>query len=86
MSRKVYLVILTAIVLAVALSGVYLRQRAKAAARPPSAPAANCDTPAPPPPPTTPPPKLPGFQIEAACGSEAAKPAKPIKPPDRKKQ
>jgi hypothetical protein len=82
MSRKVYLVILTAIVLAIALSGVYLRQRARAAA----AAAANCDTPAPPPPPTTPPPKLPGFQIEAACGSEAARPAKPIKPPHRKKQ
>ena len=85
MSRKVYLVIFTAIVLAIALSGVYLRQRARAAPRPPSGPTAqaNCDTPAPPPPPTTPPPKLPGFQIEAACGSEAAK---PIKPPDRKKQ
>ena len=87
MSRKVYLVIFTAIVLAIALSGVYLRQRARPAPRAPSGqPAANCDTPAPPPPPKTPPPKLPGFQIEPACGSEAAKPAKPIKPPNRKKQ
>ena len=69
MTRKMYLVIFAAFVVAIALSGVYLRQRAKAAA----AAAAACDNPAPPPPPATPPPKLPGFQIEAACGSESAK-------------
>jgi hypothetical protein len=55
---------------------MYLRQRAQAAAK--AAAAANCDTPAPPPPQATPPPKLPGFAIEAACGTgaDAPKPAK----------
>jgi hypothetical protein len=81
MTRKAYLVIFVAFVLVLTLSGVYLRQRAKAAAaRAAASQAANCDTPAPPPPPTTPPPKLPGFQIEAACGTEAAKPARPGPP------
>jgi len=71
LSRKVYLVLLV-VLIAVAATGVYLRQRAKAAA----VAAANCETPAPPPPPTTPPPKLPGFAVEAACGTgaDAAKP------------
>jgi hypothetical protein len=72
------------LVLARTLSGVDLRQRARAAAAASgqAAGSANCDTPAPPPPPTTPPPKLPGFQIEAACGAEPAK----AKPPAAKKQ
>lgn len=85
MRRNVYLVIFV-LLMAVAATGAYLRQRAKATA----ATAANCDTPAPPapsriegsPPSTTPPPNLPGFAIEAACGTgaEAPKPA-----PRRKK-
>jgi hypothetical protein len=79
MTRKLYLVIFAALILAIALSGMYLRQRARATA----AAAAACDNPAPPPPPTTPPPKLPGFQIEAACGNE---PAKTPKVPDAKKR
>lgn len=87
MNRKFYLVVCAAVVLAMVLSGLYLRQRAKAAAaRPGPGQAVNCDTPAPPPKSTTPPPKLPGFQIEAACGSEPAAPAKAPKAPDRKKQ
>lgn len=72
MTRKTYLVIFAALVIVIALSGVYVRQRAKATA----AAVAACDNPAPPPPPTTPAPKLPGFQIEAACGSEPAKTAR----------
>jgi hypothetical protein len=71
-NRKVYLV-LFAVLMALAATGVYVRQRAKATA----APAANCDTPAPPPPEATPPPKLPGFAIEPACGTgEAPKASK----------
>jgi hypothetical protein len=76
--RRLYLVIFSLLVAAIA-AGVYLRQRAvKAAAlRPGSGQAANCDTPAPPPPPITPPPKLPGFAIEGGCatGAEPHKPA-----------
>jgi hypothetical protein len=79
MTRKTYLVIFAALVVAIALSGVYVRQRARATA----AAAAACDNPAPPPSPTTPPPKLPGFQIEPACGNE---PAKPASVPDAKKR
>ena len=71
MTRTTYLIIFAALVVAIALSGVYVRQRARATA----AAAAACDNPAPPPSPTTPPPKLPGFQIEPACGTEPAKPA-----------
>jgi hypothetical protein len=73
MSRKAYLVIFV-VLLAVAATGVYLRQRAKAV----KAATAKCDTPAPPPPQSTPPPKVPGFAIEPACGpGEAAPPAPP---------
>jgi hypothetical protein len=80
MSRKVYLVIFV-VLLAVAATGVYLRQRAKAM----QAAAAKCDTPAPPPPPTTPSPNVPGFAIEPACGTgEAAAPAAPKTPNTRK--
>jgi hypothetical protein len=68
-NRKVYLV-LFAVLMALAATGVYVRQRAKATA----ATAANCDTPAPPPPEATPPPKLPGFAIEPACGTGAETP------------
>jgi len=67
-NRRLYLV-LFAVLMALAATGVYVRQRAKAAA-------ATCDTPAPPPPPeATPPPNLPGFAIEPACGTgvEASK-------------
>ncbi len=82
MSRRVYLV-LFAVLLAVAATGVYLRQRAKATAaeagRQGPGNGANCDTPAPPPPPTTPPPKLPGFAIEPACGPGAEAPKAPAK-------
>lgn len=84
-TRRLYLVILTALVVALAVTGVYLRQRAvKAAAVTPAAEkAADCATPAPPPPPpATPPPKLPGFTVEAGCatGAAAAKPAPPKAP------
>lgn len=73
MRRGIYLVLLLLLV-AIAITAVYLRQRAL---RQSSAQAANCDTPAPaapsrvegPPPPATPPPKLPGFAVEAACGA-----------------
>lgn len=73
MKGKFYLV-LVVVFLVVAATGMYLRQRAKAALRLGSgqaAKAADCGTPAPPPPPTTPPPTLPGFAIEAACGTGA---------------
>jgi hypothetical protein len=73
-TRRVYLVILTALVVAIA-SGVYLRQRAVRTA----AAVAGCETPALPPPPTTPPPKLPGFTLEAGCGTPAPTP-KPSAP------
>jgi hypothetical protein len=85
MSRRIYLVLLLLLV-AVAATGVYLRQRtnapARAALRQGSGQAANCDTPAPPAPSrvegppsaATPPPKLPGFAIEAACGTGAGAP------------
>ena len=80
MSRRVYLVLFV-VLLAAAVTGVYLRQRAKAT----TVAAANCDTPAPPapsrvegpPPPQTPPPKLPGFAIEAGCGTGAEAPKTP---------
>jgi hypothetical protein len=64
--------------MALAATGVYVRQRAKAAAvaalRQSSGQAANCDTPVPPEPQATPPPKLPGFAIEPACGTGAETP------------
>jgi hypothetical protein len=88
MKGRVYLVLLV-VLLALAATGVYLRQRAKgaeaAALRQGPVKAADCETPAPPPvpskvegpPPKAPPPTLPGFTIEAACGAEAPKgPAK----------
>jgi hypothetical protein len=80
LSRKVYLVLFV-VLMAVAATGVYLRQRAKATAalRQSSGQAAGCDTPAPPPKPTTPPPKLPGFAIEPACGTGAETPRTPPK-------
>jgi hypothetical protein len=78
-NRKVYLV-LFAVLMALAATGVYVRQRAKAAA----APAANCDTPAPPPLEATPPPKLPGFAIEPACGTGAETPKASKTPPQAK--
>src|SRR5438045_7425412 len=73
MTRKLYLVIIFVVLAAVVATGAYLRQRGKIAAE-----AVKCDTPAPPPPPTAPPPpKLPGFAIEAPCGTggEAKPPA-----------
>jgi hypothetical protein len=91
-NRKLYLV-LFAVLLVLAATGVYARQRAKTAAaaalRQSSGQAANCDTPAPPPPvPTSvegpqaiPPPALPGFAIEPACGTGAETPAKALKAP-----
>jgi hypothetical protein len=73
MNRTRYLV-LFAVLMAMAATGVYVRQRAKTAA---AAAAANCDTPAPPPPEATPPPTLPGFAIEPACGTGADVPKAP---------
>jgi hypothetical protein len=66
--RRLYLVIFSVLVVALAATGLYLRQRAITAANE----AANCETPALPPPPTTPPPKLPGFELEAGCGPAGA--------------
>ena len=73
--RRVYLVILTVLVMALAAAGLYMRQRAIRTA----AAVADCKTPALPPPPTTPPPKLPGFELEAGCGTAPA-PVKPAAP------
>jgi hypothetical protein len=67
-SRKFYLVLFV-VLLALAATGLYARQRAKAAAI-----AANCDTPAPPAPQAAPPPDLPGFAVEPACGTGAEAP------------
>jgi len=67
--RRVYLVLFV-VLLTLAATGVYLRQRATAVA----AAAAACESPAPPPPPATPPPNLPGFAIEPACGTGAEAP------------
>jgi hypothetical protein len=80
LSRKVYLVLIV-LLMAVAATGVYLRQRATATAalRQGSGQAAGCDTPAPPAKPTTPPPKLPGFAIEPACGTAGEAPKAPPK-------
>lgn len=72
--RRLYLVIIVALVLlALAGTAAYVRQRA--------IDAANCETPAPPPKPATPPPNLPGFAAEPACGTgaEPAPPATPVK-------
>ena len=69
---RIYLVLIAVLFAAVATAG-YLRWRAIETEKA----AAACDTPAPPPKPTTPPPKLPGFEIEAACGpGDAPKPKK----------
>jgi hypothetical protein len=66
-TRRFYLVILSILVVALAVTGVYLRQRAVAAA------AAKCETPAlPPPPAATPPPTPSRFELEAGCGTPAA--------------
>lgn len=62
--RRVYLVLLAILVIAAAVTGLYLRHHAIETEKA----AANCETPAPPPKPATPPPKLPGFAVEAACG------------------
>lgn len=67
MSRRAYLVLLLLVLAAVA-TGVYFRQRALRQA--------SCETPAAPPPQTTPPPKLPGFAIEAACGTGTEPPTR----------
>ena len=75
LTRRFYLVVFTLLVVALAATGLYLRQRALKTAEA----AANCETPALPPPPTTPPPKLPGFAVEAGCGTAAP----PAKPPDK---
>jgi hypothetical protein len=64
LSRKAYLVVFALVVALLTAGGLYLRQQVKAAEKA----VAECDTPAPPPKPATPPPKLPGFQVEAACG------------------
>lgn len=76
MTRRRYLVVLAAL-LALAVTGVYLRQRTSLAATA----IAGCASPAPPPPPSAPPPKLPGFAIEPACGTGADMP----KPAGKKK-
>lgn len=68
MTRRFYLVIFSVVLIAIAATGVYLRQRAIQAAQA----AAECDTPALPPPPTAPPPKLPGFTLEPGCATGAA--------------
>jgi hypothetical protein len=81
-SRRLYLVIFSVVIVALAAAGLYLRQRAIRAAEE----AAKCETPAPPPPPVTPPPKLPGFELETSCGPGQAPPAKtapPRTPPAR---
>jgi hypothetical protein len=82
--RRLYLVIFSLLVVALAAAGLYLRQRAIAAAQE----AATCETPALPPPPATPPPKLPGFELEAGCGPAGvppvpATPAKTAPAPSR---
>ena len=66
LTRRAYLVIFVVLVVILAATSLYLRQRAARAAalRQP----VPCDTPAPPPKPATPPPKLPDFAIETACG------------------
>lgn len=71
--RRFYLVVLSLLILALAATGLYLRHRAIQTA----AAVATCDTPALPPPPKTPPPKLPGFTLEAGCGTAAAAPKPP---------
>lgn len=69
--RRFYLVILTVLLVALAATGIYLRQRAIATEQA----VAACDTPAPPPPPATPPPNLPGFTLEPGCATGPAAPA-----------
>lgn len=68
MPRRYYLVILTVLVVALATTGIYVRQRAVATERA----AAECDSPALPPPPASPLPRLPGFTLEPGCGTAAA--------------
>lgn len=68
MPRRFYLVILSMLVVALAATGIYLRQRAIETEKA----AAACETPAPPPPPATPPPNLPGFTLEPGCATGAA--------------
>lgn len=70
MRRTLYLVIFALLIATLAVGRYYHRHRALRPG-PPHATAA-CDTPAPPPPPKTPPPKLPGFSVEAGCGTPAA--------------
>jgi hypothetical protein len=69
---RVYLIVLAAVLVAALATAAYLRMRAIETEKA----AASCDTPAPPPKPATPPPKIPGFEIEAACGPGET-PAKP---------
>jgi hypothetical protein len=69
MTRRIYLVVFVIVVAALAGTGLYLRHRALKAAQA----AANCETPAPPPKPVTPPPNLPGFELEAGCGTAPVK-------------
>jgi hypothetical protein len=69
MIRRAYLVLLLLLLAAVA-TGVYFRQRTLRQA-------ANCETPAPQPPQATPPPKLPGFAVEASCGTGTEAPPRP---------
>jgi hypothetical protein len=71
---RLYLFIIAALLVAATATAVYLRWRAIETEKA----AAACDTQAPPPKPTTPPPKLPGFEIEEACGPGET-PAKPTK-------
>jgi len=73
LTRRAYLVVFAIVVAILAGTGFYLRYRAAKAAEA----AANCDTPAPPPKPVAPPPKLPGFELEAGCGTP------PVTPPKR---
>ena len=61
--RRLYFVIIVLLVVALAATAAYVRQRA--------IDTANCETPAPPPKPATPPPNLPGFAAEPACGTGA---------------
>jgi hypothetical protein len=80
-ARKGYLVVF-ALALVMLVAGVMYWRHVKAEAlRQSSAKSANCDTPAPPPKPVAPPPKLPGFEVQAACGPGEA----PPKPADKKK-
>ena len=78
LTRKGYLVVFAAILLALAVAGgAYYRYRVLKAV-------AECDTPAPPEKPKTPPPNLPGFQTGEACGPGEQPAKSPGQPPTTK--